>query len=53
MAAVALLFMGQFMLYTYLRPFLETVTLVDVTTLSLLLLIIGAAGLLGTMLVGP
>ncbi len=53
MAAVAMLFMGQFMLYTYLRPFLETVTLVDVTTLSLLLLIIGTAGLLGTMLVGP
>lgn len=53
MAAVALLFMGQFMLYTYLRPFLEAVTHVDVPTLSLLLLIIGAAGLLGTMLVGP
>ena len=52
MAAVALLFMGQFTLFTYLRPFLETVTHVDVPTLSLLLLIIGAAGLLGTMLVG-
>ncbi|MGC3893243.1 MFS transporter [Pseudomonas urmiensis] len=53
MAAVAFLFMGQFTLFTYLRPFLETVTRVDVPTLSLLLLIIGAAGLLGTMLVGP
>lgn len=53
MAAVAFLFMGQFTLFTYLRPFLETVTHVDVPTLSLLLLIIGAAGLLGTLLVGP
>ncbi len=52
MAAVAFLFMGQFTLFTYLRPFLETVTQVDVPTLSLLLLIIGAAGLLGTMLAG-
>lgn len=52
MAAVALLFMGQFTLFTYLRPFLESVTRVDIPTLSLLLLIIGAAGLLGTMLVG-
>jgi predicted MFS family arabinose efflux permease len=52
MAAVAFLFMGQFTLFTYLRPFLETVTQVDVPTLSLLLLIIGAAGLVGTVLVG-
>ncbi|MHC5128031.1 MFS transporter [Pseudomonas inefficax] len=52
MAAVAFLFMGQFTLFTYLRPFLETVTHVDVPTLSLLLLIIGAAGLVGTMLAG-
>lgn len=35
----------------YLRPFLETVTHVDVPTLTLRL-IIGAAGLEGTMLVG-
>ncbi|MBK4992399.1 MFS transporter [Pseudomonas sp. S37] len=53
MAAVAFLFMGQFSLFTYLRPFLEMVTHVDVPTLSLLLLIIGAAGLVGTMLIGP
>lgn len=52
MAAVGFLFMGQFTLFTYLRPFLETVTQVDVPTLSLLLLIIGVAGLLGTMMVG-
>lgn len=50
--AVTLLFMGQFALFTYLRPFLETVTRVDVSTLSLLLLGMGAAGLLGTYLIG-
>lgn len=52
MGAVALLFMGQFTLFTYLRPFLESVTLADVPTLSFILLIMGAAGLVGTMLVG-
>ena len=52
MAAIALFFLGQFALYTYLRPFLETVTRVDVSTLSLLLLITGVAGLLGTWVIG-
>jgi len=49
MAAVLFLFMGQFALFTYLRPFLETATRVDVPTLSLLLLVVGVAGLVGTM----
>jgi predicted MFS family arabinose efflux permease len=53
MAAIMLLFMGQFALFTYLRPFLETVTKVDVSTLSLMLLAVGLAGLIGTALVGP
>lgn len=52
MAAVSLFFMGQFTLFTYLRPFLETVTRVDNATLSLLLLVIGVAGLVGTTLIG-
>lgn len=52
MAAVALFFLGQFTLATYLRPFLETVTRVDVPTISLLLLVSGVAGLLGTALIG-
>lgn len=52
MAAVTLFFLGQFALYTYLRPFLETVTRVDVSTLSLILLVTGGAGLLGTWLIG-
>jgi predicted MFS family arabinose efflux permease len=52
MLAVTLFFFGQFALYTYLRPFLETVTRVDVPTLSMLLLGTGVAGLLGTWLIG-
>ncbi|MDR6957959.1 putative MFS family arabinose efflux permease [Pseudomonas brassicacearum] len=52
MAAVGFLFMGQFALFTYLRPFLESVTHVNVSGLSLLLLIIGMAGLAGTMVIG-
>ena len=50
--AILLLFMGQFALFTYVRPFLESVTRVDAATLSLLLLVIGVIGLIGTMLVG-
>ena len=45
-------FMGQFALFTYLRPFLETVTHVDVSTLSLILLVIGVAGFIGTLIIG-
>jgi predicted MFS family arabinose efflux permease len=51
MLSVALLFMGQFALFTYLRPYLETVTGVDVSTLSAILLVLGVAGLLGTYLI--
>ena len=52
MAAVSLFFMGQFVLQTYLRPFLETVTGVNTSVLSLILLVIGGAGVLGTYLIG-
>ena len=52
MVASGLFFMGQFTLFTYLRPFLETVTLVNVPTLSLLLLVIGVAGFCGTAIIG-
>ena len=52
MTAVCLFFMGQFALFTYLRPFLETATRVNATTLSLLLLVIGIAGVLGTAAIG-
>lgn len=51
MAAAGLFFMGQFALFTYLRPFLETVTGAGVTTLSALLLVMGVAGFIGTTLI--
>ena len=52
MLAVGVFFMGQFALFTYLRPFLETVTRIDVSTLSLVLLTLGVAGFVGTTVIG-
>ncbi|AFI91526.1 MFS transporter [Pectobacterium parmentieri] len=52
LAACGLFFMGQFSLFTYLRPFLETVTQVDIATLSFTLLTIGVAGFIGTLVIG-
>ena len=52
MLAVGVFFMGQFALFTYLRPFLETVTQVDVSTLSLMLLALGVSGFIGTTVIG-
>ncbi|MGH8371142.1 MAG: MFS transporter [Gammaproteobacteria bacterium] len=52
MAGSGVFFMGQFVLFTYVRPFLETVTRVDVDTLSLILLIVGVTGSIGTALIG-
>ncbi|WCM90968.1 MFS transporter [Acidovorax sp. NCPPB 3576] len=52
MLAVGVFFMGQFALFTYLRPFLETVTRLDVSSLSLLLLTLGVTGFIGTTAIG-
>lgn len=52
LVAMMLLFMGQFSLFTYVRPFLETVTGAGVDTLSFTLLLIGLGGLAGTMMIG-
>jgi predicted MFS family arabinose efflux permease len=52
LGAVSLFFMGQFALFTYLRPFLENVTHVPLSTLSLMLLVVGVAGFAGTALIG-
>ena len=49
--ACGLFFMGQFTLFTYVRPFLEIVTRVKPSGLSLILLAIGAAGFVGTLLI--
>lgn len=51
MLAISGFFMGQFMLFTYLRPFLESATRVSTSTLSLMLLVLGLAGLAGTVLI--
>lgn len=48
MASIFLLFMGQFALFTYLRPFLETVAHFPISMLSLALLVMGLAGVAGT-----
>lgn len=52
MAACGVFFIGQFALFTYVRPFLETVVHVNAAALSLILLAMGVAGLIGTTVVG-
>ncbi len=52
MAAAGVFFLGQFTAFTYVRPFLETVPRADAPTVSLVLLAVGAAGLVGTALIG-
>lgn len=51
MAACGTFFAGQFLLFTYVRPFLERVTHLDATTVSVVLLLVGVGGLLGTVLI--
>lgn len=48
MAAILLLFMGQFALFTYLRPYLEVVSGFDITLMSLMMLSMGLFGVVGT-----
>ena len=48
MLAVMLTFAGVFATFTYLRPFLETYSRVNVPQLSLLLLGLGLTGFAGT-----
>ena len=52
MMACGAFFMGQFALFTYVRPFLERVTRAGDTAVPLVLLAIGISGLLGTLAVG-
>ena len=52
MAAVSLFFMGQFVLFTYVRPFLEQTANFHGSALSMVLLAIGVAGFIGTTLIG-
>jgi predicted MFS family arabinose efflux permease len=52
MASILFLFMGQFALFTYLRPFLESVTELGISALSAMLLVMGLAGVAGTWCIG-
>lgn len=52
MGAAGIFFMGQFTLFTYIRPYLELIAQVDARTISLLLLAIGISGLAGTTAIG-
>jgi predicted MFS family arabinose efflux permease len=47
-----LFFMGQFTPFAYVRPFLGTVTRVDESMVTMVLLVIGVAGFIGTTLIG-
>lgn len=51
MLAIGLFFMGQFTLFTYVRPFLETVTKLDISMVTFILLLIGIAGFIETLLI--
>lgn len=53
MFAVMLVFTGHFAFFTYIRPFLETVTGVGIGAVSAILLGFGIANFLGTLLAGP
>lgn len=52
MIACGAFFMGQFALFTYVRPFLERVTHAADSAVPLVLLAIGVSGLLGTFAIG-
>ena len=52
MAACGAFFMGQFALFTYVRPFLERITGAGASGVPLVLLAIGVSGLIGTIAIG-
>lgn len=52
MLAAMLSFSGMLSVFTYFRPFLEREVHVDVSTLSLLLLVLGLASFIGTSVAG-
>ncbi|HCD3956317.1 TPA: MFS transporter [Enterobacter hormaechei] len=52
MMGLMLHFMGHFSIFTYFRPFLETFTEASVNELSFMLLLLGAAGLIGNYYIG-
>ncbi|MGV8935535.1 MAG: MFS transporter [Allorhizobium sp.] len=53
MAMATLVFAGHFAFFTYIRPFLETVTGAGISGISTILLGFGIANFVGTLLAGP
>ncbi|HSI41042.1 MAG TPA: MFS transporter [Xanthobacteraceae bacterium] len=53
MLAAMLVFSGHFAVFTYVRPFLESVTGVGISVMSGILLGFGLANFVGTLLAGP
>ncbi|MFD2032358.1 MFS transporter [Ancylobacter dichloromethanicus] len=53
MSAAMLAFAGHFAVFTYIRPFLETVTGIGINALSGILLGFGLANFVGTLAAGP
>ena len=51
MVAVFLVFAGHFTFFTYIRPFLETITQVQVTGITAILFAFGIANFIGTYLI--
>ncbi len=49
--AITFFFAGQFALFTYIRPFLESATGVSAEELSILLLLLGVCGFIGTTVI--
>jgi predicted MFS family arabinose efflux permease len=52
MTACGAFFTGQFVLFTYVQPFLVTVAGIDAVAVSVVLFVVGGAGLIGTILIG-
>ncbi|WP_274426715.1 MFS transporter [Chelativorans sp. YIM 93263] len=52
MLAAMLVFTGHFAFFTYIRPFLETVTGVEITAIAAILFGFGIANFLGTLMAG-
>lgn len=50
--SVTLCFMGQFALFSYIRPYLEDVIRVDYQELSILLFAMGISGFIGVFIIG-
>lgn len=51
MLGIFAFYMGEYILFSYLRPYLESAVSASATTISVILLLIGVSGLLGTFII--